>query len=173
MTYKPFNVIITHLPSPHARWKIASFMRKTAGYFYITEYSSNVVLGKVKDPIAAAEALASNLTPSSPFLRFIPVLEVRSPRLREVKQAVEELLSKQGEGSFAIRLDGHLEDEEGRLMSRRDSIVMLAEGIERKVDLENPDVIVYVKVVRFRGRWVAAIYVGSPKHILSVAKLPQ
>ncbi|MEN2999408.1 MAG: THUMP domain-containing protein [Acidilobaceae archaeon] len=173
MSFKPFNAIITHLPGPHVRWKIADFMRRTTGYFYIAEYTSNVILGKVRDPIAAAESLAASLTPSSPILRYIPVLEIRSPRLREVKGAIVELLSRQGEGSFAIRLDGHLEDEEGRLMSRKDAIVALADGIERRVDLENPDVLVYVKIVRFRGRWVAAVYVGSPKHIISVAKLPQ
>ncbi|MCX8196536.1 MAG: THUMP domain-containing protein [Acidilobaceae archaeon] len=172
MAYKPFNVIISHLPGLDARQRVATFMRQTVGYFYIAGYvSNNLVLGKVRDPLAAAEALLSRLSPQSPILRFIPVLEITGTRLSEVRPVVLELLSRRP-GSFAIRLDGHLEDEEGRPMSRRDAIVALAEGVERKVDLERPEVLVYVKVVKFRGRWVSAIYVGDPKYVISVAKLP-
>ncbi|MEM0491322.1 MAG: THUMP domain-containing protein [Acidilobaceae archaeon] len=131
------------------------------------------MLGRVKDPIEAVNIIKSNITPKTTILRIIPVNEVRSVKLADVKSSILNLLSKIGEGSFAIRLEGHLLDDNGKIMRRIDSIVKLADEIDRSVNLKNPDILVYVKIVKFRGRWVSAIYVGSPNNIVSTVKMFQ
>lgn len=125
----------------------------------------------MNDPIKAVDILRKNLPPKTTILRVIPILEVRSVKVLDVKEAVEKLLKSMSEGTFAIRLDGYLEDENGDLMKRRDSIELIARDIDRKVNLKNPDVLVYIKTVKLGRRWVSAIYVGNPSNIISTVKM--
>jgi len=42
--------------------------------------------------------------------------------------------------------------------------------VDRDVNLSNPDVLIYVKVTKFKGRYVAAVFVDNPRYIFSSVK---
>jgi tRNA(Ser,Leu) C12 N-acetylase TAN1 len=161
-----FNLIVTHLPGPEAKRRAIWTLRQLLPGFAVVYSRPNILLGRVNDPLKAVEILKANLPSKTTILRVIPVLEVRSVRVIEVRDAVEKLVANAGEGSFAIRLDGYLEDESGRLMSRMEAIELIARNIDRKVNLKNPDILVYIKTVKVYRRWLSAIYVGRPSNIL-------
>lgn len=165
-----FNLIVTHLPGPEGKRRAIWTLKQLLPDLSIVDSKPNILLCTVEDPLKAVEVLRSSLPPKTTILRVIPVLDVRSVKVSDVKSSVENLIAKTEGGSFAIRLDGHLEDERGRLMSRRESIEIIASGIDRRVNLRNPDVLVYIKVVKLGRRWVAAIYVGKPSNIISTVK---
>lgn len=165
-----FNLIVTHLPGPHFKRRSREILEQLLDVVII-ESRPHIILCRVPDPLKAIEILRKNLTPRSPILRVIPVIAVTRPRLDDVKRIVLEAISKQPEGSFAIRIDGKLYSSTGEPLSKMDAIKAIAEEIDRRVDLKNPDVIVYIKLTRFRGRRWAAIYVGRPEYILSTARL--
>jgi tRNA(Ser,Leu) C12 N-acetylase TAN1 len=80
--------------------------------------------------------------------------------------------------SFRITLQGHLMvvDPEGRrkVMHSIDSIREIAKYVDRPVNLENPDWVVYVKVVRvLRGRRVAAVSLLKPTELINLRDLTQ
>jgi len=167
---QPFNLIVTHLPGwPNARdaerqlyWLLDNIE--------IVYSRPSLILAKVGDPREAVARLRRSLPAHTPILRVIPVDAVTYPRVEEVRRVVHDLLAKTGEGTYAIKLDGHLYSEEGELMHKIDSIKIIAEGVERKVNLSNPDILVYIKVVPFRRGRLAAIYVGPKSGILSTVK---
>ena len=161
-----FNLVVTHLPGPEAKRRTVWTLKQLIPGFTLVYSRPNILLGRVDDPLKAIEILRANLPPRTTILRVIPVLEVRSVKALEVKDAVEKLVAKAGEGSFAIRLDGYLEDENGRLMSRMEAIRLIARDIDRKVNLKNPDILVYIKTVKIHRMWFSAIYVGHPSNIL-------
>ena len=167
----PFNLIVTHLPGPENKRKALWILRQALPAFSIAYSRPHIILGIVRDPQEAVEILKSSLTRKSPILRVIPVSRVEAAFTSDVKRVVEEILKKQPEGSFAVRLDGYLRDDNGRLMRRRDAIIAIADSIDRKVNLNSPDILVYIKVVKFRGRRLAAIYVGPPDNIISTVKM--
>jgi len=131
----------------------------------------NLIFARVRDPDRAVDMIRGSIGRDTVILRVIPVYRVVDPNIEAVKRAVDDLMLQAGDGSFAVRVDGYLRDEEGRLMHRRDAAIRIAEGIERRVDLGNPDILVYVKVVRIRGRYSAAVFVGPPSLVLSTAKV--
>lgn len=167
----PFNLIVTHLPGPESKRRAIWILRQALPAFSIAYSRPHIILGIVRDPLEAVEILRSSLTRKSPILRVIPVLRVEAPFTSNVKKAVEEILRTQPEGSFAVRLDGYLRDDSGRLMRRRDAIIAIADNIDREVNLNNPDILVYIKVVKFRGRRLAAVYVGPQDNIISTVKM--
>ncbi|MEM1927248.1 MAG: THUMP domain-containing protein [Acidilobaceae archaeon] len=165
-----FNLIVTHLPGPHNKRRSREILEQLLDV-EILESRPSVLICRVPEPLQAVEVLRRNLPPKSPILRVIPVIAVTRPRLDEVKRAVLEAIASQPEGSFAVRVDGRFWSSSGEPLSRLDVVKAIAEDIDRRVDLRNPDVLVYVKIVRFRGRRWAAVYVGKPDYILSTVKL--
>ncbi len=166
----PFNLIVTHLPGrPMARDAERHLVWLLPG-IRIVYREPNIILASHPDPRDAVARLRRSLPRDTPILRVVPLDEVTGTSVSEVRGAVHRLLARAPEGSYAIRLDGHLEDGEGRRMHKIDAIRIIAEGVERPVNLDNPDVLVYIKVVRFRRGYVAGIYVGPPSGILSVVK---
>jgi len=167
---RPFNLIVTHLPG----WPNARDAERQL-YWLLDDvdivYSRpSLILAKVSDPREAVARLRRSLPAHTPILRVIPVDAVTYPRVEEVRRVVHDLLANTGEGTYAIKLDGHLYSKEGELMHKIDSIRIIAEGIERKVNLSNPDILVYIRVVPFRRGRLAAIYVGPKSGILSTVK---
>ena len=166
----PFNLIVTHLPGwPNARdaeRHLYWLLREVE----VVHRAPNILLARVPDPRDAVARLRRSLPASTPILRVIPVDDVVYPRVDEVRESVHRLLAEAPEGSFAIKLDGHLYSEEGDRMHKLDAIKIIADGLDRPVNLSSPDVLVYIKVVRYRGGYLAAVYVGPPDGILSVVK---
>lgn len=167
----PFNLIITHSPGYEYRREVFRTLKYLLEDFEVLDIRENIILGRCPNPLKCVDSLRRSLPEATPILRVIPVLRVTSTYIDAVKEEVDDLLSLEGEGSFAIRIDGYLLDSKGQRLHRRDAAIILAEGIERPVNLSNPDILVYVKVVRFKGRHVAGIYVGPPDNILSTAKI--
>ncbi len=164
-------MIITHLPGYESKRAVIYLLRDLG--LWIVDSRPNIVVARTwDDPVKAAHRLKEAVSESGyvPILRIIPVRRVTNPYVDAVREAVHAELRKAGEGSFAIRLDGYLYDDNGRLMHRMDSIRFIAEGVDRKVDLSDPDILVYIKVVRVKGRYMAGIYVGIPGNIISLAK---
>ncbi len=164
-----FNLIVTHMPGYHMRRAAVDDLERVVGRVMVVWARQNVVYAVVPDARAAVEALRARLTPKTPILRVIPIDEVVRPRVEEVRMAVHRLLAARPPGSVAVRIEGYLSGPGGP-MHRRDAAIAIMEGVERPVNLGSPDVLVYVKVARFRGGRVAAVYVGPPKGILSVVK---
>ncbi len=168
--YVPFNLIVTHLPGyPNKRDAIRQ-LSWLLDDIEIVDSRPNILLAKVPDPDSAVASLRRSLPENTPILRIIPVHAVAYPKVESVRPVVHELLRKQPQGSFAIKLDGHLYDSEGRMMHKVDAITVIADGIDRPVRLKKPDILVYIKVVRYRRSYLAAIYVGKPEGILSASK---
>lgn len=166
----PFNLIVTHLPGwPNAR-DAERHLEWLLDDVEIVHRAPNILMARVPSPKDAVERLRRSLPASTPILRVIPVDAVAYPRVTDVKKTVHSLMERVPGGSYAIKLDGHLYDEEGELMHKVDSIRLIADGIDRRVDLSNPNVLVYIKIVRYRRSRLAAIYVGSPRGILSTVK---
>lgn len=121
---------------------------------YISSYQS-VILYLVDNPRNAARIIKESLqnTPS-PIIKIIPADYVVEPLIDKVSEAVKDLATKiPTNETFRITLEGHIYfDDEGFLkeLSSSETIVELAKYVERPVNLENPDWIIYVRVVRFR-----------------------
>ncbi|MEB3780639.1 MAG: THUMP domain-containing protein [Desulfurococcales archaeon] len=167
-----FNLIVSHLPGATAkREAIMELRRALNDEIEIVATQPNLIFARVRDPDKAVEIIRNSIERNTVILRVIPVYRVVDPNIEAVKKAVDDLMLQAGNGSFAVRVDGYLRDEEGRLMHRQDAVIRIAEGIEREVNLDDPDILVYVKVVRLRGRYSAAVFVGPPSLILSTAKI--
>ncbi len=167
------NLLVTHLPVWGGR-RLALEDLRTAlkGRVRLVAAHFNVMLLSVDydDPVQAVEDLRSSLPKGTVILRAIPVHRVVSPpELGEVARVVRELLSRAPPGSYAIRLEGRLEDS-GREVSRDEAVKVIAEGIERPVNLGSPDVLVLVKRFRLRRLRGAVIYVGPPRGVYSAVK---
>ncbi|KSW12252.1 hypothetical protein CF15_05745 [Pyrodictium occultum] len=172
--YKLFNMIVAHEPGYYSMRRALREIEGILGRVRVFDAPRSLLLLKVDDPYDAVARLARGLSEDSVVLRAIPVdLEV-APYVDYVAEAARELLySKSSGGSaFAIRLEGRLYDRKtGRLLHKRDAIEAIADGIDLPVNLEEPDLLVLVKVVRVhRSLSYAAIMVAPPCSIYSRAR---
>lgn len=173
-----FNLIITHLPGYDNYVTVLDQLKRVLGdELVIVDTRQSIVLARVNDPYEAAERLVHGLPKATPVLRIIPVDEVTDAYVHRIAEVVRKLVSKRvPEGaSFKIVLDGHPYDvvEGGAaIMHRSEAVKIIAEGIDRRVDLSNPDWVVYVKVLRLYGTTeLAAVTVCPPDKIISLVKL--
>ena len=170
MVRAPFNLIITHLPGwPNAR-DAERHLYWLLDDIKIVYSRPSLILAKVENPHEAVARLRRSLPDHTPILRVIPVDAVTYPRVSEVREAVHRLISHCPKGSYAIKIDGHLYNDDGEVMHKIDSIRIIADGIDRPVNLSSPDILVYIKVVPYRRGRLASIYVGKPDGILSIVK---
>lgn len=97
------------------------------------------------------------------MLRLIPVEKVVDLDLEMIKGEVKPLMEKIGpEESFRITVEKRHSD-----LSRGDLIEAIASTTSRKVDLENPDWVVLVEVIRD----TVGLSVVRPAQIISVVKV--
>lgn len=165
-----FNLLATHLPGYYARRRAVEELGEAVGSLRVVWRWQNIIYAWVPDPRGAVRRAASSLPGNTVVLRVIPVDAVVEPVIGEIRRVVRGLLERAPPGSFAVRVDGHPVDESGRMMHRRDAAIALAEGVDRPVNLSAPDVLVYVKILRYRRGYKAAVYVGPPGGILSTVK---
>ncbi len=110
----------------------------------------------------------SDFVRSEPFkvryiMRVIPVDKVVDTKLEAIMKAVKELSSRVGaEESFRITIEAR-----DSPYSERDLISAIAEVIDRKVDLDSPDKVVFIQVF---GEYTG-VSVVAPREILSISKL--
>ncbi len=95
-------------------------------------------------------------------LRIMPIERVLPTSIDEIKKAAIELSEKIGEKeTFRITVEKRFTN-----LHARDLVVAAAEGIERKVDLENPDKILLIEVLG----GLTGISLIKPSDLLAVLK---
>lgn len=172
-----FNLIVIHEPGPD-NWRWArNQLRQLLGAEgkILTSYQSVMLYLVEGDPHQVADKLRESLRGGgTPIIRIIPVDYVVDPYLDEVIEVVKNIVVKipQNE-SFRITLQGHLMsiDSEGRkvIMHSIDSIREIAKYVDRPVNLEKPDWIVFIKVVKvLRGKRVAAVSLLKPHELINL-----
>lgn len=95
-------------------------------------------------------------------LRIMPIQRVLPTSVDEIKKAAIELSEKIGEKeTFRITVEKRFTN-----LHARDLVVAVAEGIERKVDLENPDKILLIEILG----GLTGISLIKPSDLLAVLK---
>jgi len=96
-------------------------------------------------------------------LRYIPVAKTVRTDLDEIKDAVKDMIDVIGEDeSFRVTVE-----KRGSPLSSRDIILGVAELIDRKVDLKNPDWVVLIEVVGD----ITGVSVLKPNDVISLTKM--
>lgn len=177
-----FNLIVIHEPGTD-NWRWArNQLREVLGTSgrIITSYQSVILYNVEGDPHQVADSLRAALKGSgTPIIRVIPVDYVVEPYVDEVAEVVKEAAVRIPEGSsFRITLQGHLigvgPDGRRRFMHSIDSIKEIAKYVERPVDLENPDWVILIKVVKIsRGRRMAAVALLRPAELINLRDYSQ
>ncbi|MDH7555675.1 MAG: L-threonylcarbamoyladenylate synthase [Candidatus Methanosuratincola sp.] len=121
------------------------------------------------DPVEFCRALATKLAEDPWRARFIqkvtPIQEVTRAEAQDIRAAVKRLSAAIPEGaSFRITVN-----KRGSEISSAGLIREVAREIERKVDLENPDWIVEIELIRD----LAGVSVLRPDDIVSVTKMQE
>ncbi len=165
-----FNLIITYEPGPQHLDHVFKQLNSCIGTSYVVlRARPSLLLLRVDDPYRVWYELKKTLyRTETPIQRIIPVDEVVDPLVdRVAKKAREYALKRIPENStYRVTLHGKLYkvDQSGRLVkeSSIEAIKAIANGIDRKVDLKNPQWVVYVRTVPV-GKWfvVAALSVAK------------
>lgn len=125
-----------------------------------------LLFAEVDDALKAVRGISSLLKEKSELflhtIRYIPLERVVKTRLEEIGNAAEELAAKIGEKeSFRITVE-----KRHTGLHSREIIEEVAKGINRKVDLKNPDWIVLIEIFGAK----AGVSVIRPEEIVSTAK---
>jgi len=125
-----------------------------------------VVAKTILDPFKAIEDLRKTLRERPEefryILRVIPIELVVRSDLGEIQKAIAKLSSKiRNEETFRVTVE-----KRHTQLSQNSIIEVAAAGVERKVDLENPDKIILIEIL---GP-LAGVSVIRPLDILSVVK---
>ncbi|MEM0042722.1 MAG: THUMP domain-containing protein [Thermofilaceae archaeon] len=127
-----------------------------------------VVLYTKLDPFKVVEEVASRINSEPWYFRFLlkiePIEVCTQVDLEEIKREALNLAAKKLNLNDRYRIEARI-----RLsaLTRDEVISAIAPNIPNKVDLEHPDKIVLVEVIRD----VAGIAIVEPKHIVSVQRL--
>jgi tRNA acetyltransferase TAN1 len=125
-----------------------------------------IVAKTTLDPVGAVKRLREELLKNPGYFRslfrVIPIDRVVPSEPRDIAEVARELGSRiQAGESFRITVEKRRTG-----LSSRELIEAVAEGIERKVDLENPDWIILIEIV---GR-LTGVSVVDPDSIFNVQK---
>ena len=172
-----FNLIITHEPGlDNYRWARNQIRQLIGeGLRYISSYQSVILYDVDEDPHEVAKRLREALSgQATPIIRAIPIDYVTQPYIDDVEEVVKEISDKiPPQHTFRITLEGHLYMLVGGRRVRLhtiDSIRVLAKHIDREVNLEHPDTVLYIKVVKYmRGRRKAGISLLKPEELKRVS----
>lgn len=172
MFKRDFNLLITYEYGSHNYRYVIGILRHIIGDIVVVEAGSSVILVRTGDPYLAIERLKSNIDKLGVIYRVVPVDKVLEPYVEVIREAATELGDQRipMDKTFKVILSGRLYWRETRLPAHsRDAIIAIAEKISRKVSLNNPDYVVYIRSVKFRHmRRLAALTVTESKNILSL-----
>jgi tRNA acetyltransferase TAN1 len=169
-----FNLIVSHYPGLREARRTVSVVKSVVRGARVIDTPHSLVLFKVEDPFEAVTRIVERVDlEQTPILRLIPVDANTRPYVSHVRSAVAWLADKIPEGaSFAIRLEGRLLDDSGNPLHKLDAVKLIAEVVDRPVNLRSPDYLVLVKTVSLSyGQRYAAIMVAPPSYVVSVHKL--
>lgn len=155
-----FNIIITCEPGrENIDWTFSQINECIGSSYIVAKVRSSLILLSVADPYSAWYELKVCLYgKDTPIHRVIPVDAVVEPIIDKIVQEAQKyaLARIPQNSTFRITLHGKIYaiNERGRLtkISSMEAIRMIAEGINRKVDLENPEWVIYIRSVPIR-RW--------------------
>lgn len=155
-----FNVLITYEPGEgNSDWVFSQINSCIGTSYVVTRVKNSIILLSVQDPYSFWRNMKICLQGrDTPIHRVIPVDSIVDPILDKVaKIATKYALERIPEdNTFRVTIHGHLYalDERGRLVKVHsiEAIKAIAEHIERKVDLKNPQWVVYIRGVPVR-RW--------------------
>ncbi|MEM1683654.1 MAG: hypothetical protein QXG46_05250 [Ignisphaera sp.] len=155
-----FNVVITYEPGINNSDWVFSQLNSCIGTSYVVaKVRSSIILLNVQDPYTFWYNLRVCIDgKETPIHRIIPVDEVVDPIVDKVAAIAREYALKRIpiDATFRITLHGHLYtvDERGRLVKMHsiDAIRIIAQDIDRKVDLKNPQWVIYIRSISIR-RW--------------------
>ncbi|MGC8936115.1 MAG: THUMP domain-containing protein [Candidatus Methanomethylicaceae archaeon] len=171
---KEFNLIITTQRGNETRCaKEAMVLAKSIGFedvdFGSTRFPG-LLTGKVEgDPLDFVKR-AKNFVESDPWSfkyiqRIVPVQKICEATIPAMKDAVKEIVSQIPENSsFKVVVN-----KRGSALKREEIIREVASLIERRVDLERPDVLLQVEIIED----VVGISLISERDIVSITKLQE
>ena len=168
-----FNIVITCEPGrENIDWAFSQINECIGSSYIVVKVRSSLILLNVADPYSAWYGLKTCLYgKDTPIHRVIPVDAVVEPIIDKIVQEVQKyaLARIPQNSTFRITLHGKVYtiNEKGRLVkiSSMDAIKIIAEGINRKVDLENPDWVIYIRSVPIR-RWNVLTAISVAKAIV-------
>uniref|UniRef100_A0A7C2VM22 Uncharacterized protein n=1 Tax=Ignisphaera aggregans TaxID=334771 RepID=A0A7C2VM22_9CREN len=162
-----FNVIITYEPGEdHSNWVFSQLNSCVGASYIVAKVRSSIILLSVQDPYSFWYNVKQCLQGrDTPIHRVIPVDAVTEPLLEKVAPIARNYaLNRIPENeTFRITLQGRLYsvNERGRLVKvpSIEAIRTIAEPISRKVDLKNPQWVVYIRSVP-ASRWLTVATVS-------------
>ena len=167
-----FDLVVTHEPGPYNYRFVLSVLREVLGDFRVVDSTYSVILIRTGNPYGAIDKLRSRADDLAVVYRVIPVDKVLDPYVEVVAEEAYRLASERipEDKSYRVSLRGRLYWRETRLpASTIDAIKVIAERINRRVSLENPDYVVYVRSIKFyHRRRVATLTVTERENILSL-----
>ncbi len=168
-----FNMIITCEPGrENLDWAFSQINNCIGTSYIVIKVRSSLILINVEDPYSTWYKLKTCLYgKDTPIHRVIPVDSVVEPIINRIVQEVHRfaLTRIPQDSSFRITLHGKIFtiNEKGRLtkISSIEAIKIVAEGINRRVDLENPDWVIYIRSVPIK-RWSVLTAISVAKSIV-------
>ncbi|MEJ5293490.1 MAG: THUMP domain-containing protein, partial [Candidatus Methanosuratincola sp.] len=166
-----FNIIVTTQRGNEKNCirELVTISGETAMRFSRTGFPG-LIKGEVpSDPVEFCRGLAAKLAEDPWRARFIqkvtPIQEVVKAEAQEIRAAVKRLSGAIPEGaSFRITVN-----KRGSEVSSHELIREVAREVERRVDLEKPDWIVEIEIIRD----LAGVSVLRPSDIVSVTKMQE
>lgn len=160
-----FNIMITYEPGiNNSAWVFSQIDNCIGTSYIVARVRSSIILLSVNDPFGFWHNLKLCLQDKdTPIHRVIPIDRVIEPLLDKVARISEEYALKRisVNETYRITLHGHLYtvNEEGRLVRvhSADAIKTIAQNIDRKVDLKNPQWVVYIRSFAARRWQIVAI----------------
>jgi len=164
-------LIITHEPGRYNYRYVLSVLSDLISDYQVIDAAHSVILLKVSDPYSVVKAFKENNVKPGVIYRVIPVDSVVDPYVEIVAEECYKLASMKlpEDKTYRISLRGRLYWYETRLPAHTmDAIRVIAEKINRKVSLEHPEYLVYIRSIKFyHRRRYAAITVTETSNILS------
>lgn len=155
-----FNIMITYEPGvDNSTWVFSQINSCVGASYIIAKIKSSIILLGVQDPYAFWYNMKKCLyNRDTPIHRIIPVDQIVEPLVDRVAKIAKEYALKRipENETYRITLHGHLYniDERGRLarVHSIDAVRYIAQYINRKVSLKEPQWIVYIRNLSVR-RW--------------------
>ena len=169
-----FNLIISHEPGWYNTRLVLRLIKSLLPGVRIFDTPPSLVLAKTVNPFNDVLRLKKYIVEEqTPILRAIPLDDTCSPILSKVKEKVHDIFFKKvpKNASYAIRIEGHLYDDEWKRLHKIDAIKEIAKGISNPVNLSKPDYLVLIKVVKaYRATRYACIMIAPPTYLISRSK---
>ncbi|NPA96513.1 MAG: hypothetical protein GXO32_02790 [Crenarchaeota archaeon] len=168
-----FNMVVTYEPGrENVEWVFQQLNSCIGTTYVVVKVRPSIILLKVSDPYDTWLKLKKCLYKADTAVhRVIPVDEIVDPLVEKVAKKAKEYVDKRvpKDATFRVTLHGRLYrvDERGRLVREHsmDAVRAIAKGIDRRVDLKNPQWTVYVRTVPVHKWFIVAALSVARSHV--------